>query len=113
MLKIKNIDTIIQADGCSVQVKQVHMTDGAHPQRTYDIVFEHKDRPGREFFLTIDRENGRPHPYMDDETEYPISFWELTGPHNQSSDMTIWEQNLKSSRLFLDFVDTIIHHYTK
>jgi len=111
MLKIKNIDTIIQADRCSVQVKQVHMTDGTHPQRTYDIVFEHKDRPGREFFLTIDRE-GATHPYMAGEIEYPISFWELTGPHNQSQNMTIWEQNLKSSTLFLDFVDTIIQHYT-
>ena len=112
MLTIKNIEKIIKAQGCSVQIKQVEMTDREHPQRTYDIVFEHRDRPGREFFLTIDRE-GRSHPYMAGEIEYPISFWELTGPHNQSNDITIWEQNLKSSRLFLDFVDTIIHHYTK
>jgi hypothetical protein len=54
MLNIKNIDKIIEVPGCLVQVKQVHMTDGAHPQKTYDIVFEHRDRPGREFFLTID-----------------------------------------------------------
>jgi len=112
MLNIKNIDKIIKVPTSPVKVKQVHMTDGAHPQRTYDIVFEHRDRPGREFFLTIDRETGGYNNAIG-QTEYPVSFWELTGPHNQSSDITIWEQNLKSSRLFLDFVDTIIHHYTK
>jgi hypothetical protein len=111
MLKIKNIDTIIQADGCSVQVKQVHMTDGTHPQRTYDIVFEHKDRPGREFFLTIDREKGD-YKDMIGQIDYPISFWELTGPHNQSMSFSIWEDNLKTSKLFLDFLDTVIQHST-
>jgi hypothetical protein len=110
MLNIKNIEKIIGADGCSVQVKLVHMTDGTHPQRTYDIVFEHKDRPGREFFLTIDREGG--YKNMSDETDYPVSFWELTGPHNQSKDITIWEKNLMTPTLFLDFIDNLIHHYT-
>ena len=110
MLNIKNIDTIIGADGYKAQVKQVHMTDGTHPQRTYDIVFEHKDRPGREFFLTIDREGG--YKNMSDETDYPVSFWELTGPHNQSKDITIWEKNLMTPTLFLDFIDNLIHHYT-
>ena len=111
MLNIKNIDKMIEVPGCSVQVKQVHMTNGAHPQQTYDIVFEHRDRPDREFFLTLDREGGQ-HPYMDEEVEYPISFWELTGPHNQSQNIKIWGQNLRSPRSFLDFVDTIINHYT-
>ena len=87
------------------------MTDGEHPQRTYDIVFEHKDRPNREFFLTIDREKGI---YNDTigQAEYPISFWELTGPHNQSMSFSIWECNLQTSKLFLGFIDTIIQHYT-
>ena len=111
MLNIKNIDTIIEVPGCSVQVKQVHMTNGAHPQQTYDIVFEHRDRPGREFFLTIDREGGR-HLHMFDTMEYPISFWELTGPHNQSTDVKVWGKNLQTSKLFLGFIDTIINHYT-
>jgi hypothetical protein len=111
MLTIKNIDTIIRADGYLAQVKLVHMTDGAHPQRTYDIVFEHKDRPNREFFLTIDREKGI-YKDMINQIDYPISFWELTGPHNQSMSFSIWEDNLKTSKLFLDFLDTIIHHYT-
>jgi len=111
MLNIKNIDTIIEVPGCLVQVKLVHMTDGAHPQKTYDIVFEHKDRPGREFFLTIDREKGI-YKDMINQIDYPISFWELTGPHNQSMSFSIWEDNLKTSKLFLDFLDTIIHHYT-
>jgi hypothetical protein len=110
MLSIKNIDKIIQSDGNKVQVKLAHMTDGAHPQRTYDIVFEHRDRPGREFFLTIDREGG--YKNMSDETDYPVSFWELTGPHNQSKDITIWEKNLMTPTLFLDYIDNLIHHYT-
>ena len=113
MLKIENIDTIIRADGYKAQVKLVHMTDGAHPQRTYDIVFEHKDRPGREFFLTIDREAGGHNDFLTiGQSEYPISFWELTGPHNQSMSFSIWEENLKTSKLFLGFLDTIIQHYT-
>jgi hypothetical protein len=110
MLSIKNIDKIIQSDGNKVQVKQVHMTDGAHPKNTYDIVFEHKYRPGREFFLQIDREGA--YHNMRGETDYPIRFWELTGPHNQSMDVTIWEKNLMTSTLFLDFIDNLIHHYT-
>ena len=110
MLNIKNIDKIIEVPGCSVQVKKVHMTNGAHPQRTYDIVFEHIDRQGREFFLTLDREGEYKH--MLDTMEYPISFWELTGPHNQSTDVKLWERNLQTSKLFLGFIDTIINHYT-
>ena len=110
MLNIKNIDTIIEVPGCSVQVKQVHMTNGAHPQQTYDIVFEHRDRPGREFFLTIDREGGYNNTIGG--IEYPISFWELTGPHNQSTDVKVWKKNLQTSKLFLGFIDTIINHYT-
>jgi hypothetical protein len=111
MLNIKNIEKIIKAPGCSVQIKQVEMTDREHPQRTYDIVFEHKDRPGREFFLTIDREGGQ---YRDmiGQIDYPISFWELTGPHNQSTSLSIWEDNLQTSKVFLDFLNTVIQHYT-
>ena len=45
MLNIKNIEKLIKVIGCSVQVKQVQMTDRNHPQRTYDIVFEHKAFP--------------------------------------------------------------------
>jgi hypothetical protein len=110
MLNIKNLEKLIEVPGCSVQVKRVQMTDRNHPQRTYDIVFQHRDRPDREFFLTIDRE-GR-HLHMLDTMEYPISFWELTGPHNQSTDVKVWEKNLQTSKLFLDFLDTIIQHYT-
>lgn len=110
MLKIKNIEKIIEVPGCSVQVKRVQMTDREHPQRTIDIVFQHKDRPHREFFLTIDREGA--YRNMRAEWDYPISLWELTGPHNQSMDVTIWEKNLLSPVLFLDFIDNLIHHYT-
>jgi len=110
MLNIKNIEKIIKAQGCSVQIKQVEMTDRVHPQRTYDIVFQHRDRPGREFFLTLDREGGYNNTIGG--IEYPISFWELTGPHNQSTDVKVWESNLLSPHSFLDFVDTIINHYT-
>ena len=110
MLNIKNIEKIIKADGNVVQVNLVHMTDGAHPQRTYDIVFEHRDRPGREFFLTLDREGT--HRHMIDQMDYPISFWELTGPHNQSIDVGIWESNLQSPDIFLAFIGNLVHHYT-
>jgi hypothetical protein len=107
MLTIKNLEKIIKAPGCSVQIKQVEMTDRNHPQRTYDMVFEHRDYPNKEFFLTIDRE-GQQHAYNGD-LEYPISIWELTGPANQSKDLTIWESNLKTSTLFLDFLDGLTH----
>ena len=112
MLSIKNIDKIIGVDRHSTQVKSIHTPNikHPHPQRTYDIVFDHKDRPGREFFLTIDREGG--HKNMSDETDYPVSFWELTGPHNQSKGITIWEKNLMTPTLFLDFIDNLIPHYT-
>jgi hypothetical protein len=112
MLSIKNIDKIIGVDGCLVQVKSIHAPNvlHPHPQKTYDIVFEHKDRTGREFFLTIDREGA--YHNMRGETDYPISFWELTGPHNQSMDVSIWEKNLLSPTLFLNFIDNLIHHYT-
>jgi hypothetical protein len=111
MLNITNLEKLIEVPGCSVQVKQVHMTNGAHPQQTYDIVFEHRDRPDREFFITIDREGGQ---YRDiiAQIDYPVSFWELTGPHNQSTNVTVWETNLQTSESFLGFIDTIIKHYT-
>ena len=109
MLNIKNIDKMIESRTSPVKVKQVHMTDGAHPQKTYDIVFEHRDRQGREFFLTLDRE-GR-HLHILGSMEYSISFWELTGPHNQSTHINIWERNLQSPDLFLAFIDNLIHHY--
>lgn len=110
MLNIKNIEKIIRAAGHKVQVKQVEMTDREHPQRTYDIVFENTDRPHREFFLTIDREGAYNNHigYI----EYPISFWELTGPHNKSTDLVIWESNLQSPDLFLDFIESLLNHYT-
>ncbi len=110
MLNIKNIEKLIEVPGCSVQVKQVQMTDRNHPQRTYDMVFEHRDRPDREFFLTIDREGH--YRNIRQQTDYPISLWELTGPHNQSTNVTVWETNLKSPNLFLDFIDNLIHNYT-
>jgi hypothetical protein len=109
MLNIKNLEKLIEVPGCSVQVKRVQMTDRNHPQRTYDIVFQHRDYPNREFFLTIDRESTQ-FAYNGDK-EYPISIWELTGPANQSKDLTIWESNLKKSTLFLDFVDTLTHGF--
>lgn len=109
MLSIKNIEKIIKVPGHNVQVKQVEMTIRQHPQRTYDIVFEHTDRPHREFFLTIDREGRYLH--LLDTMEYSISFWELTGPHNQSTDINIWERNLQSPDLFLRFVHNLIEHY--
>jgi len=110
MLNIKNIEKMIKSPTSPVKVKQVQMTDRVHPQRTYDIVFEHRDRPDREFFLTIDREGEYRH--MRDEMDYPISFWELTGPHNQSIDVAIWAHNLQSPDLFLGFIDNLINHYT-
>jgi len=88
MLNIKNIEKIIRVAGHKVQVTNVQMTDREHPQRTYDIVFQHADRPNREFFVTIDREGT--HRHMIAQMDYPISFWELTGPHNQSIDVGIW-----------------------
>ena len=109
MLNIKNIDKMIESRTSPVKVKQVQMTDRVHPQRTYDIVFEHRDRPDREFFLTIDREGRYLHILAT--MEYQISFWELTGPHNQSTDINIWERNLQSPDLFLAFIDNLIHHY--
>jgi hypothetical protein len=110
MLNIKNIEKIIKVSGCSVQIKKVEMTDRWHPQRTYDMVFEHMDRPGREFFLSIDREGA--HRHMRDEKDYPVFFWELTGGHNQSIDVAIWEHNLQSPNLFLGFIDNLINNYT-
>jgi len=112
MLNIKNIEKIIGVDRYSTQVKSIHTPNikHPHPQRTYDIVFQHRDRPGREFFLTLDREGGYNNTIGG--IEYPISFWELTGPHNQSTDVKVWESNLLSPHSFLDFVDTIINHYT-
>jgi hypothetical protein len=112
MLSIKNIDKMIGVDGCLVKVSSIHTPNIKHPQpkNTYDIVFEHKDRPGREFFLQIDREGA--YHNMRGETDYPVSFWELTGTHNQSKDITIWEKNLMTPTLFLDFIDNLIHHYT-
>ena len=112
MLNIKNIEKIIRVDGCLVNVSSIHMPNikHPHPQRTYDIVFEHTDRPGREFFLTIDREGT--HRHMIDQMDYPVSFWELTGPHNQSIDVGIWESNLQSPDIFLAFINNLIHNYT-
>ena len=113
MLSIKNIDKIIGVDRHSTQVKSIHTPNikHPHPQQTYDIVFEHRDRPDREFFITIDREGGQ---YRDiiAQIDYPVSFWELTGPHNQSTNVTVWECNLQTSESFLGFIDTIIKHYT-
>ena len=110
MLNIKNIEKIMEIAWCSVQIKQVQMTDREHPQRTYDVVFEHVEKPNREFFLTLDREGT----YNDTVgyIEYPISFWELTGPHNKSTDVTVWESNLESPTDFLDFIDILIQQYT-
>lgn len=110
MLVIKNIEKIIGPNLGRVQVKSVQMTAREHPQRTYDIVFEHMDRPKREFFLTIDREGTITEPVPD--KQYPISFWELTGPHNKSTDATIWETNLQTPDLLLGFMDNLIYHYT-
>ena len=111
MLTIKNIEKIIRfAKLRRVQVKQVQMTDRQHPQRTYDIVFEHIDKPGREFFATIDRE-GQPREGLF-EIQYPISFWELTGPHNQSTDVMIFKRNLETPDLLLGFLDLLVQHYT-
>ena len=110
MLTIKNIEKIIGANLRRVQVKSVQMTAREHPQRTYDIVFEHMDRPKREFFLTIDRESLVQDPLTG--KQYEISFWELTGPHNQSTDACIWETNLQTPDLLLGFMDTLINHYT-
>ena len=110
MLTIKNIEKIIGVNLRRVQVKQVEMTIREHPQRTYDIVFEHTERPGREFFVTIDRESVL-HDSLTGK-QYPISFWELTGPHNQSTDACIWESNLQTPDLLLGFMDTLINHYT-
>ena len=110
MLTIENIEKIIGPNLGRVQVKQVEMTIREHPQRTYDIVFEHRDRPNREFFVTIDRESfliGH-----SDEIEYPISFWELTGPHNQSTDAMIFKKNLETPDLLLGFLDLLVQHYT-
>ena len=110
MLNIKNIEKIIGANLRRVQVKSVQMTAREHPQRTYDIVFEHLHRPNREFFLTIDRESGVHEPVTG--KQYEISFWELTGPNNTSTDVAIWESNLQTPDLLLGFMDTLIHHYT-
>ena len=110
MLLIKNIEKIIGPNLGRVQVKSVQMTDKQHPQRTYDIVFEHLYRPNREFFITIDRESG----VREEHTgkQYPISFWELTGPHNKSTDVAIYEYNLQTPDLLLGFMDSLIQHYT-
>jgi hypothetical protein len=109
MLNINNLEKIIKAPGCSVQIKQVEMTDREHPQRTYDMVFEHRDYPNREFFLTIDRES-KERVYNGD-LQYPISLVELTAPKTPTKNLTIWESNLKTSTIFLDFVDTLTHGY--
>jgi len=44
---------------------------------------------------------------------YPICFWENTGPDDVCKDSTIWELNLQSPHIFLEFLDLIIKHYTK
>jgi len=111
MLNIKNLEKIIKVPGSSVQVKNVQMTIREHPQRTYDIVFEYVDRPKREFFLTIDRENGIKG-LVSNQMEYSVSFWELTGPHNKSTDVSIWESNLQTPDLLLGFMENLIQHYT-
>ena len=110
MLNIKNIEKIVGPNLGRVQVKSVQMTDREHPQRTYDIVFEHIERPGREFFVSIDRESSVYDPLTG--KQYPISHWELTGPHNQSTDVCIWETNLQTPDLLLGFMDSLIQHYT-
>ena len=110
MLNIKNIEKIIGANLRRVQVKSVQMTSREHPQRTYDIVFEHLHRPNREFFVTIDRESLVQDPLTG--KQYQISFWELTGPHKKSADVCIWESNLQTPDLLLGFMDTLINHYT-
>ena len=110
MLTIKNIEKIIGANLRRVQVKSVQMTDKQHPQRTYDIVFEHLYRPNREFFITIDRESLLQDPLTG--KQYEISLWELTGPHKKTAGTCIWETNLQTPDLLLGFMDTLINHYT-
>ena len=106
MLTINNITKIIYLSGCSVKVKKIEgITNTNHPQRTYDILFEHRDYPNREFLLTIDRESKRRS--YNDELEYPIAIYDLTGPISNCKHLAIWESNLKTSTIFLDFVDTL------
>ena len=108
MLTINNITKIIYLSGCSVKVKKIEgITNTNHPQRTYDILFEHRDYPNREFLLTIDRESKRIS--ANGESEYPISIYDLTGPISNCKNLSIWESNLKTSTTFLDFVDLITH----
>ena len=109
MLDIKGIEKIVNLTGCSVKVKKLEPTDINHPptlcKRKYDILFEHRDYPDREFLLTIDRESKRRS--YNDELEYPIAIYDLTGPISNCKHLAIWESNLKTSTIFLDFVDTL------
>jgi len=100
-------------DGYKANVLAIHTPNYSYPHtaHTYDIVFTHTDRPGREFFLKINRkgEYKRWQSFM----AYPICFWENTGPDDVCKDSTIWELNLQSPHIFLEFLDLIIKHYTK
>jgi hypothetical protein len=107
MLNIRNIEKIVSAIGCSVKVKRLERNNKNHSQRTYDILYEHVDYPNREFFLTILRESKRRS--SNDELEYPMAICELTGATAKSKNLAVWESNLKTSTIFLDFVDALTH----
>lgn len=118
MLEIKNFDKLLNhcfTVGSRVIVKEIYGPNIPRtplPQRTYDICVKHKDRPGREFLLCIDRETPQVFLGM---TEYPISFCELGNAPKQltNNQSKIWHANLKKPKLLLDFIDTLIQTYTK
>lgn len=105
MLTIKNIQKALRVPGCSVQIQSIEPIN-PHPQKTYDMVFTHKDFPRSEFFLVIDRESG----FLNKEDKqwyWPISLIDLAAPNLTKFEVHITENNLNSMTRFLDFIDTI------
>lgn len=108
LLTIENIEKAIRVKGCSVQIKEIQRIETiSFPQRTYDILFTHKDFPKSEFFLAIDRESGHIHSEDDNQNYWPCWLNDLNSPYVDKFEVNISEYNLSSTKKFLDFIDTV------
>ena len=118
MLEIKNFDKLLNhciTAGSRVIVTEIYGPNIPRtplPQRTYDICVKHKDRPGREFLLCIDRET--PEKFLG-VIQYHISFCEIGSGAKSftGNNARIWHTNLTKPNMLLDFIDTLIQTYTK
>lgn len=110
MLTIKNIQKALRVPGCSVQIQSIEPIN-PHPQKTYDMVFTHKDFPKSEFFLVIDRESGFVN--KDNDWCWPFSIIDLAAPNLSKFEAYIIKGNLESMTRFLDFIDatTLVYKF--